>query len=98
MLVKIHEARRVVVALCDKEIFGKKFEEGKKELDLTGNFFNGEEKSFEEMKELLIYYKKEDASFNIVGEKSCSLALKIGLINSDMIEKVDGIPYSLVLL
>ncbi|MEM4331016.1 MAG: DUF424 family protein [Candidatus Pacearchaeota archaeon] len=98
MLIRIHKARRIVVALCDKELIGKRFEEGKKELDLRSNFFKGEEKSYEEIKEILLYYKKEDASFNIVGKKSCSLALEIGLINEEMIGKISEIPYSLVLL
>lgn len=98
MLINIHKARRIVVSLCDKELFGKRFEEGNFELDLSGSFFNGKEKDKEEIKEILWFYKKEDASFNIVGEKSCSLALEIGLIKEENIGKISGIPYSLILL
>ncbi|MEM4605796.1 MAG: DUF424 family protein [Candidatus Pacearchaeota archaeon] len=98
MLIKVHKARRYIVTLCDKEILGKKFEEGKKELDLTGEFFQGEQKTEEEIKKILLFYKKEDASFNFVGERSCSLALNIGLIKEDNIGKIAGIPYALVLL
>lgn len=98
MLIKVHEAKRIVIALCDKELLGKKFEEENTELDLNGEFFKGEEKTEDEIKKMLIFYKKEDASFNIVGKKSCSLALEIGLIKEENIGKIAGIPYSLILL
>lgn len=97
MLIKIHKATRLAVALCDTNLLGKKFEEDRTQLDLTGKFFQGEEKTTEEIRELLKFYALEDACFNIVGEKSCGVALEIGLISKDSISKIGGIPFSLVL-
>ena len=85
ILVKIHQAYRYIVAVCDSDLIGRKFdsvsEEGiEMQLDLTGSFFNGEEKSSEEVREIMLDALGEDASFNIVGEESCGLAKKVQLI------------------
>ena len=96
-LIKIHKTYRWVVAICDKELLGKKIEEGKKQLDLSGNFFNGEEKDSDELKEIIHNCFNEDSTFNIIGKKSCELAKEIGLIEGGM-AKINNIPYILVLL
>jgi len=97
MLFKVHRATRWVIAICDSNLIGKRFEEGKKQLNLTGKFFQGEEKTREEIIELLLFYRKEDACFNIVGEESCNIALEQGLILEEGISMIEGIPFSLVL-
>lgn len=96
--IKVHESYRKVVAICDSEILGKKFEEGIKQLDLRENFYKGEEFDEEKIIELLIKYQRDDATFNIVGEKAVNAALKSGLIDKSGVEKIKGIPYALVLL
>ncbi|MBI5804320.1 DUF424 family protein [Candidatus Pacearchaeota archaeon] len=98
MRIKIHESYRNVVALCDTEILGKKFEEGKMQLDVRESFFNGDEIGEEEAKKMLEQQAKNDATFNIVGEKSTKLALSLGIISSENIIKIQGIPLALVLL
>ena len=67
MYVKIHESYRKVVAVCDSELVGKKFEEGKMQLDVRENFYNGEEVDEEKLMEILQRELAEDATFNIVG-------------------------------
>lgn len=98
MLIKIHRAYREVVAVCDKEIVGKRFEEENKVLDLKENFYKGEEKSENEMIEILEDLAKEDATFNIAGNKAVNCALKAGIISEEGIKRVSGIPFALVLL
>ncbi len=97
MLVKIHKSYRDVIAVCDPELLGKKFEQGKAVLELT-DFYNGEGISEQELIKLLKNYAAEDATFNIVGEKSISAALKAGIITQQGIRKVQNIPFALVLL
>ncbi len=96
-LLKVHKATRLAVAICDEELIGKKFEEERLQLDLTGKFFAGEEKNEKEIREALIFYSEEDACFNIVGEKSCNISLELGLISKEGISRIDGVPFSLVL-
>ena len=98
MFIKIHKAYREVVAICDSEILGKKFEEGIKVLDLRENFYKGEEKNEEEMIEIMKDLAMEDATFNIAGEKTVDCALKAGIISKEGIKKVQGVPFALVLL
>ncbi|PIN77623.1 hypothetical protein COV15_01705 [Candidatus Woesearchaeota archaeon CG10_big_fil_rev_8_21_14_0_10_34_12] len=97
MLVKIHKSYRDVVAVCDSELIGKKFEEGRKQLHLN-EFFNGEEKPEEEVLELMKDLEKEDVTFNIVGKKAIELALKAGVIKEEGISTIQDVPFALVLL
>lgn len=98
MFIKVHKAYREVVAICDSDILGKKFEEGIKQLDVRENFYKGEEKNQEEIIELMIDLAMEDATFNIAGKQSCDCALKAGIISKEGIKTVQGIPFALVLI
>jgi hypothetical protein len=98
ILIKIHKSRRHVVAICDSDLLGKTFEEGIKILNLRENFYKGEEYQEETAILTIKAQAKEDATFNIVGEKSVNAAIKAGLINQDAIGKIKDIPYVLKLL
>ncbi len=98
MLIRIHKSHRTIVAICDSELFGKKFEQKNTQLDLSGEFFNGQEKSEQEIKEIIEDLSKEDASFNIVGKNATKLALQIGIINQEGIKKIQNVPVALTLL
>jgi len=97
MFFKIHRSYRDVVAICDKNLIGKYFEEGQFQLDVKENFFKGEEISEEEAIDLMQDFSKEDATFNIIGEKSVNCALDAGIISKEGIKEIIGIPFSLVL-
>jgi hypothetical protein len=97
MFVKIIKSYRDTVAICDSELLGKIFEEGKFQLDVKESFFKGEKMSEEEILEIIEDMSAEDATFNIVGERAISVALKSGVISEDGIRKIQGIPIGLVL-
>jgi hypothetical protein len=94
---KVHKSYREVVAFCDSDLIGKIFEEGKFQLNVKENFFKGEEMTEKEAVELMKDYSREDATFNIVGEKSINAALKSGIISKQGIKKINKIPFALVL-
>ncbi len=98
MFVNVIKSYRDVVAICDKELIGKKFEEGIFQLDVKESFFKGRETSKEEVSEIMRDMKLEDSTFNIVGEKSIKIALETGIITKQGIGKIDGIPFALVLI
>ena len=98
MYINVISAYRDIVTLADEDLIGKVFYEGKKQLDVKESFYKGKIKKREEICELLGFYRKEDAIFNIVGEKSVSLAIEEGLISADSVLSIDGVPYSMVLL
>ena len=98
MLIKIHRSYRDVIAICDSELLGKKFEQDNFNLDLTGEFFKGEEKPEHEIFEIITDLTKEDATFNIVGRKACELCLKAKVIEKSGIKTIQGVPIALALM
>jgi len=96
--IKVHKSYRTVVAMCDSEILGKKFEEGIKQLDVRENFYNGELVEEDEAVRELQRQAREDATFNIVGEKAVAIALKSTIIDQESIGKVDNVPFALKLI
>jgi hypothetical protein len=98
MLIKIIKSQRDIVSVCDSELIGKKFEEGKLQIDVKENFFLGKEVDEEELIDILQRMAREDATFCIVGEKSINAALESGIIGEEGIVRIQGIPVSLVLL
>lgn len=98
ILIKIHKTYRDVIAICDAELLGKHFEEGDFQLNLKESFYKGENVDEKKAIQIIQNQSREDATFNIVGEKSVSCALKAGIINQKGIKKIQGIPYALVLM
>ncbi|MBT7102320.1 DUF424 domain-containing protein [archaeon] len=98
ILVKVHESYRWVVAVCDEDIFGRKLVEGKRVLDVSGEFFNGEKMSEDEAVAEIIRCNREDATFNFVGEESVDLAKRLGIVKDEGIVLIEGVPFALVLL
>ena len=98
MYLKIHKSYRDVVALCDADLIGKSFEEGNKVLDCRENFYKDKKVDLNEAMRVLRKESDEDATFNIVGEKSIQAAIESGLITKDEVARVAGIPFSLVLV
>ncbi|NMB66968.1 DUF424 family protein [Candidatus Woesearchaeota archaeon] len=96
--IRIIKSYRDIVALCDSELIGKKFEEGNLQLDIKEDFFKGEDFNEEQASLILKKMEKEDATFYIVGEKSINLCIKKDLIKKDFVKYIQGIPFCLILL
>ena len=95
MYVKIHKKQgSTVVAIADKELIGKRFEEGKLRLEVSEYFYKGEEKSEDEIIALL----KEVTNVNLVGKKAIALAIKHGMIQEENILQIKKIPYACIFL
>lgn len=98
ILIKIHQTYRDVIAICDSDLLGKKFEQGNLQLDIKESFYKGKEKTRQEIIQIMKDLSREDSTFNIVGEDSIKCALEAGIISKDGIKKIQGIPFALVLL
>jgi hypothetical protein len=91
MIVKKHlRDGRLIVAVCDKDILGKVFEEGERILDLTSDFYKGEERTEEETIPLL----KEAFTIDFVGDKSVDMAIKKGFIDEANIIRIQDVPHA----
>ena len=97
LCVKIHQSYRDVVAVCDSDLIGKKFEEGKLQLDVRQSFFKDQEVSYEQAVVLLKEYSREDATFNIAGPEAVKAALDAGIISKEGISTIQKVPFALVL-
>jgi len=98
MFVRIIKSYRDVVAICDSELLGKKFEEGQFQLDVKEGFYKGEEMDEKQVSNIIIRMSEEDATFNIVGKKAVSLAIETGLVSEQGIKTIQGIPFAMVLV
>lgn len=96
--IKIHKAYRSIVALADSDLIGKRLEEGIRQLEVKPNFFQGEEKTKQEIIKILKKMKEEDATFNIVGKEAVKIALEAGIIEERGIMKIQEVPFALVLM
>ncbi len=96
--INVINSYRDVVAICDSDLIGKIFEEGKFQLDIKESFYRGEQVSEEELLNRIKHFSIEDATFNIVGKNSVRVALKTGIVVEEGIGKIKGIPFALVLL
>ncbi|MEM3181290.1 MAG: DUF424 family protein [Candidatus Micrarchaeaceae archaeon] len=91
--LKKHETQNgYIFAACDEELIGRKYEEGKRQLDLEtyAGFYKGEkldEKSAEE-----VISKAKIYSANVVGKRSVGIFVKHGLVNKESIIEIEGIP------
>ena len=78
-----------VVALCDADLLGKEFEEGKMFLQVTKRFYGGNKVSLKEVKEIL----HDARSLNLVGQKIIGIALKEGFIIEKDVLIIQGVPH-----
>ncbi len=96
--INVINTYRDVVAICDSELIGKVFEEGKFQLDVKESFYKGKEVSEDELIQIINNLSIEDATFNIVGKNSVAVALETGIILKEGIKEIQGVPFALVLL
>jgi len=91
MYLKIHESGdRRIVAICDKNLIGKKLKTKDIEINITKRFYKGDELSDEEIIKIL----KEAENINIIGKKSVDFAIKNKFIKKNSIIKIKGIPHA----
>lgn len=96
ILAKAHKAEgRNVVVLCDQSIFGKRYTEGKKQLDLRSEFYRG---APVENREPLLDMMRGANIISLAGEESVALAIEAGLLDKGQVKRIAGIPYAQVVL
>ncbi len=93
--MKIYRVRgEIMVAACDRELLGKKFEEGELHLEVKKEFYF---ESYVSDKTFLNSMKLATIA-NLVGEHVISLAIREGYIDEDGIIKIEGVPHAQMFL
>lgn len=90
MLVKIHKDVGFVIAICDKDLIGKTFSEGEIEIKVSEHFYGGEEKTKEEVIEVM----KSSDNLNLIGEEAVGLAVELRIIDKNNVIKIQGVPHA----
>ncbi|MEK6967114.1 MAG: DUF424 family protein [Nanoarchaeota archaeon] len=92
LVLKAHKTDdgRYFVVIIDKELIGKKFDDGELQLDLTSQYYNGDESDEERV--LKVLSKAYSATF--VGKKSVELGISKGYIEKERVIQISGIPTS----
>lgn len=98
MQIKIHEAYRTIVSLCDTDLIGKTFSQDIKQIYIRPTFFQGEEVDKKQAIILLKDFDKEDATFTIVGKESVECAIEARIISNQGIIMIDNVPVALGLM
>ena len=89
--IKVYKSGNdLLIGACDEELLGKKFEDGKFQIDVNKDFYGGERISPEALKKYL-----EDATIaNLVGEETIKCAIEAGLVDPGCIIKIKGVPHA----
>lgn len=98
MLVKVHKTPdyRIILAICDKELLGKKFvdEKNERQIDLSGSFYAGKEVDEATLNRLL----QGAYIVNFVGEKTLKMLKEKRLATDSDIILIKKIPHGQLLI
>ena len=84
------QGRDVLIGACDEKLIGKKFSEGKFQIEVRKEFYDGERINKEKLKRYL-----ENATIaNLVGEEAVRCAIEIGLVDPSCVIKIKGVPHA----
>lgn len=81
---------KTLVAVCDDDLIGKKFEQGELQLDLTSDFYAGQKRDEKETGDLI----RNADMVNLVGENAIKLGKEEGIIETSHIITINGIPHA----
>ncbi len=87
---KYKQGSDLLIGACDEELIGKKFEEGKLQIDVSKSFYDGERVSSDVLKKFL----EEATIANLVGEKTVKCAIDLGLVDPNCVLKIKDIPHA----
>ena len=96
--VKVYQAYRKVVAVCDQGLIGKRLVDGQRLLDVKESFYTGELMDREKALKIIKCEAADDATFNFVGKEAVELGISTGIIDKKGVMELQKIPFALSLL
>ena len=88
----ITSSGNIILNICDTELLDKIIKDEKTEIKISSNYYN--ENTIDEIEAEHLLEKCTSA--NMVGEKTISLALKLGVGSEAGVRRIDGIPFLLI--
>jgi hypothetical protein len=80
----------ILVAACDKDILGKTLREGDIKLEVSKEFYQGEDAD----EDILVNRLQHATIANLVGETTCQIAAKHDFISMDSVIRINGVPHA----
>jgi len=93
IVAKKNNSGDLLLVITDEDLLGQRFEEGKLQLDLTKQFYEGERKSKEEVVKLFA----EARHIHLTGKEAVALGIEKDLILAKRILWIKGIPHAEVI-
>jgi len=81
-----------ILNICDTDLVDKIIKDGKKEIKISSNYYNENTIDESEAEHLL----QKCTSANMVGEKTISLSLRLGIGSEKGVRRIAGIPFLLI--
>ncbi len=81
-----------ILNICDIDLIDKIIKDGKVEIKISSDYYNEETIDEVEAEHLL----QKCTSANMVGEKTISLSLKLGIGSEKGIRRIDGVPFLII--
>lgn len=89
--IKIYkQGEDLLVGACDEKLVGKKFKEGKFQIDVSKAFYDGERINTDGLK----HHLKNATIANLVGKETVEIAIESGFVDPDCVLKINGIPHA----
>jgi len=89
--IKIYkQGKDVLIGACDENLIGKKFVDGKFQIDVSREFYGGQRVNVEVFKK----YLKDATIANLVGKKTVNCAIKMDLVDPKCILRIKGVPHA----
>ncbi|MGA9100346.1 MAG: DUF424 family protein [Methanotrichaceae archaeon] len=86
--------KELLIAVCDCDILGKRFEEGPLHIDVCPDFFGNEKATPEEIRRSL----SNATIANFVGQQAVNFAINLGYVDRENVLVIDGVPCAQMVL
>ena len=88
----ITSSGNTILNICDPDLLDKIIQDEKTQIKISSKYYNDETIDEIEAENLL----KKCTSANMVGEKTISLSLKLGIGSPKGVRRIDGIPFLII--
>jgi len=89
--VKVHRhGVDLLVAACDEPLLGRKLKEGQLRLDVSAEFYGGDQGA----EDMLLSRLTTATMANLVGQEVCRIAAEHGFIDEDCVMTIEGVPHA----
>ena len=89
--IKIYkQGDELLIGACDEKLIGKKFTDGKFQINVTKEFYGGKRVDSKTLKEFL----KDATIANLVGKETIKCAIELGLVDPECIIKIKGVSHA----